>query len=125
MADKKIDDKGSMPHTSQSNSNQSAAPKGDNALEIEVKTALTKIDDIKFSDLNVSCHNGVIELGGSASTQKGIQKAISVAENIKGVKSVTTKLKVQEGRETNQFSNASKQNQYGANLQKDNQAHAK
>ena len=73
------------------NSNESDQPVGDTWITTKVKTELLADTAVKGTDINVSTENGVVTLAGVLDNQAAIDKAITIAKNVKGVTSVDTR----------------------------------
>ena len=63
----------------------------DSVITTKVKTELLADTAVKGTDINVSTENGVVTLAGVLDNQAAIDKAISIAKNVKGVTSVDTR----------------------------------
>lgn len=59
-----------------------------------VKTALIREDDVKALNINVDTRNNHVLLHGHVASKAEEQLAIKVAEGVKGVESVTSKLSI-------------------------------
>ena len=70
---------------------ESQAPVSDSWITTKVKSDFLVTDDVKGLDINVTTTNGVVTLSGRLDNQSQIDKAIAVAKQIKGVKSVDSK----------------------------------
>jgi hyperosmotically inducible periplasmic protein len=70
---------------------ESEAPVTDSWITTKVKADLLVTEEVKGLDINVSTTNGVVTLAGKLDSQAQVDKATSVAQGIKGVKSVDTK----------------------------------
>lgn len=73
------------------NSHESDQPVGDTWITTKVKTELLADTAVKGTDINVSTENGVVTLAGVLDNQTAIDKAITIAKNVKGVTSVDTR----------------------------------
>jgi len=60
----------------------------------KVKAALVKDSDVKAKDINVETFKGVVQLSGFADSQAEINKAVQVARDTKGVKSVKNDIRL-------------------------------
>jgi hyperosmotically inducible protein len=74
-----------------SSANESTQPAGDTWITTKVKSELLADSDVKGTDINVSTKNGVVTLAGVLDNQMAIDKAITIAKNIKGVSDVDTR----------------------------------
>ena len=74
-----------------STSAESNQPVGDTWITTKVKSELLADSDVKGTDINVSTKNGVVTLAGVLDNQLAIDKAITIAKNIKGVSDVDTR----------------------------------
>jgi len=63
---------------------------GDAWITTKVKSQLLADSDVKGLDINVSTKDGVVTLAGKVPTTAMRDKAISVAQGVKGVKKVDT-----------------------------------
>lgn len=70
---------------------ESQQPVGDTWITTKVKSELLADSDVKGTDINVSTKNGVVTLAGVLDNQMAIDKAITIAKNIKGVSDVDTR----------------------------------
>ncbi len=70
---------------------ESEAPVTDTWITTKVKADLLVTEEVKGMDINVSTTNGVVTLAGKLDSQVQVDKALAVAQGIKGVKSVDTK----------------------------------
>ncbi|WP_257387325.1 BON domain-containing protein [Tahibacter caeni] len=73
------------------NSHESDQPVGDTWITTKVKTELLADSAVKGSDINVSTVNGVVTLAGVLDNQAAIDKAVTIAKNVKGVTDVDTR----------------------------------
>ena len=71
----------------------------DSSITAKVKAALVDADDIKSTDISVETEKNVVTLSGFVESQAQAEKAVSVAKGIEGVKSVSDKLHVRDGKE--------------------------
>jgi hyperosmotically inducible protein len=62
----------------------------DSILTAKVKTAILRTPTLKVAEINVETFKGVVQLSGFVSSEEAIDKAISVAKGIKGVRSVSS-----------------------------------
>ena len=60
----------------------------DSVITAKVKTAIFADDSLKSSEINVETFKGVVQLSGFVNSQADIQKAVAVAGDVGGVKSV-------------------------------------
>lgn len=60
----------------------------DSVITAKVKTAIFADDSLKSSEINVETFKGVVQLSGFVNSQADIQKAVAVASDVGGVKSV-------------------------------------
>ena len=68
----------------------------DAAITAKVKAAIFNEVTLKSSEINVETYKGVVQLSGFVSSQVNIDTAMSVAQKIKGVKSVHNAMKVKQ-----------------------------
>nr|WP_293002868.1 BON domain-containing protein [Nevskia sp.] len=66
----------------------------DTAITTSVKAALLAEADIKSFDINVETFRGDVQLSGFVNSQNQIERAIAVARQQKGVKSVKNDLRI-------------------------------
>ncbi|HUC86145.1 MAG TPA: BON domain-containing protein [Candidatus Acidoferrales bacterium] len=69
----------------------------DKSLAMRVHSALNDNPDYKFSDVNVDCFRGTVQLSGFVNTQDQKSKAVEIVKNVQGVKDVENKMAVKEG----------------------------
>jgi osmotically-inducible protein OsmY len=60
----------------------------DTVITAKVKTAIFAEESLKSSEVNVETFKGVVQLSGFVNSQADIQKAVAVAGDVGGVKSV-------------------------------------
>jgi osmotically-inducible protein OsmY len=60
----------------------------DSVITMKVKTAIFAEESLKSSEVNVETFKGVVQLSGFVNSQADIQKAVAVASEVSGVKSV-------------------------------------
>lgn len=60
----------------------------DRAISAKVKAALYAEPDLKSSGIQVMTNNGEVQLTGAVSSQPAKAKAVEIARNVEGVKSV-------------------------------------
>src|SRR3989339_349662 len=68
----------------------------DTAITTKVKAVILKEDSLKSSEINVETFKGVVQLSGFVNSQADINKAVEVARNVKGVKSVTNSMRLKQ-----------------------------
>ena len=67
----------------------------DAALTARVKTALVKAEGLKgAADVNVNSYRGEVQLTGFVESQDQIQRALTAARNVEGVRTVRNDLRV-------------------------------
>lgn len=66
----------------------------DSVITTKVKTAIFDDPDLKSSEINVETFKGVVQLSGFVGTKADINKAVSVAHDVKGVTSVKNDLRL-------------------------------
>lgn len=71
----------------------------DSSITAKVKAALVDADDIKSTDISVETDKNVVTLSGFVESQAQAEKAVSVTKGVEGVKSVSDKLHVRDGKE--------------------------
>lgn len=60
----------------------------DSVITTKVKAAIFNDESLKVLEINVETFKGVVQLSGFVSSQADIDRAVSVARSIKGVRSV-------------------------------------
>lgn len=60
----------------------------DTAITAKVKAAILAEPTLKATEINVETFKGVVQLSGFVSSAQSSQKAVEVARNVRGVKSV-------------------------------------
>lgn len=74
---------------------ESAGEYFDDALiTTKVKAAILEEKELKVAEVNVETFKGVVQLSGFVNSQGDINKAASIARNIKGVKSVKNDMRI-------------------------------
>lgn len=68
----------------------------DSIITTKVKTALLADEQVKGTDVIVETKKGEVLLTGFVHDQSQIDKAVTVAQNIEGVKKVTNKMTVRK-----------------------------
>ncbi|MDN3575483.1 BON domain-containing protein [Chitinimonas viridis] len=66
----------------------------DSLITTKVKAAILDSPTLKVAEINVETFKGVVQLSGFVSSQAAISKAVEVARNVKGVKSVKDDMRV-------------------------------
>ena len=66
----------------------------DSVVTTKVKTAIFDDPELKSSEINVETYKGVVQLSGFVGTKANINKAVSVAQDVKGVTSVKNDLRL-------------------------------
>ncbi|QJR16725.1 BON domain-containing protein [Usitatibacter palustris] len=66
----------------------------DTAITTKVKSAILAEDTLKSAEINVETFKGIVQLSGFVSTQANVDKAVVVARNVSGVKSVKNDMRV-------------------------------
>jgi hyperosmotically inducible protein len=74
--------------------NKAGDAAGDAAITGKVKTKLLADPDVKGLAIDVDTKDGVVTLNGSADKAGNVDKAVTIAKNTDGVKSVDNKLTV-------------------------------
>jgi osmotically-inducible protein OsmY len=69
----------------------------DSAITAKVKTALIQDPEVKATDVKVETYKGVVQLSGFANSEKEINKAVQVARDVQGVKSVKNDIRIKGG----------------------------
>jgi osmotically-inducible protein OsmY len=66
----------------------------DTVITAKVKTAILGESTLKSSEINVETFKGTVQLSGFVNSQSDVNKAIVVAKNVKGVKSVKNDMRL-------------------------------
>lgn len=66
----------------------------DTFVTTKVKAAIFSESTLKSAEINVETFKGVVQLSGFVSSQADINKAVEVARNVKGVKSVKNDMRL-------------------------------
>jgi osmotically-inducible protein OsmY len=66
----------------------------DTVLTTKVKAAVFNEPSLKSAEINVETFKGVVQLSGFVSSQADINKAVEIARDVPGVKSVTNDMRV-------------------------------
>jgi len=66
----------------------------DTALTTKVKTAIFEEPTLKSSEINVETFKGKVQLSGFVSSRDAADKAVVVAQNVKGVESVKNDMRI-------------------------------
>lgn len=66
----------------------------DSVITTKVKAAVFHEPSLKSSEINVETYKGVVQLSGFVSSEADIDRAVEVARNVKGVKSVKDDMRV-------------------------------
>jgi hyperosmotically inducible protein len=66
----------------------------DTVITTKVKAAIFNEPSLKSAEINVETFKGIVQLSGFVSSQGAIEKAIEVARNVNGVKSVKNDMRV-------------------------------
>jgi len=66
----------------------------DTALTTKVKTAIFEEPTLKSSEINVETFKGKVQLSGFVSSRDAADKAVLVAQNVKGVESVKNDMRI-------------------------------
>lgn len=66
----------------------------DTVLTTKVKAAILEEPALKSTEINVETFKGVVQLSGFVSNASSAQKAVVVAQNVRGVKSVKNDMRV-------------------------------
>jgi hypothetical protein len=63
----------------------------------KVRAALLGSEDIKGTEINVETHMGVVQLNGFVPTNSDLERAVTLAKQVDGVKAVQNSLAVKSG----------------------------
>ena len=66
----------------------------DTVLTTKVKAAVFNEPSLQSAEINVETFKGVVQLSGFVSSQADINKAVEIARDVPGVKSVTNDMRV-------------------------------
>ena len=66
----------------------------DSSLTTKVKAAVFNEPTLKSAEINVETFKGVVQLSGFVSSQTAINKAVEVAGQVKGIKSVKNDMRI-------------------------------
>ncbi len=66
----------------------------DSVITTKVKHAILQEPTLKSAEINVETFKGTVQLSGFVSSQDNINRAVVVARNVKGVKSVKDDMRV-------------------------------
>ncbi len=66
----------------------------DSYITTKVKSQILADKDLKVAEINVETFKGVVQLSGFVSSRSDINKAVNIAESVKGVKSVKNDMRV-------------------------------
>ena len=66
----------------------------DTVITAKVKTAILGESTLKSSEINVETFKGVVQLSGFVNSQSDVNRAVVVAKNVNGVKSVKNDMRV-------------------------------
>jgi osmotically-inducible protein OsmY len=66
----------------------------DSWITTRVKAAMFNEPELKSAEINVETFKGEVQLSGFVSSEKDITKALSLARDIKGVKSVKNDMRI-------------------------------
>ena len=66
----------------------------DSVVTTKVKAALINDPDVSAAEVNVETFKGVVQLSGFVNSRADMNKAIEIARNIKGVKSVKNDMRL-------------------------------
>ena len=72
----------------------------DSVITTKIRTALMSNDDVKSLDVKVKTRKGEVMLSGFADNQAQIDRIITVAKGIEGVKAVDNQLSLKEGKQS-------------------------
>ena len=66
----------------------------DTVITAKVKTAILGESTLKSAEINVETFKGTVQLSGFVNSQSDVNRAVVVAKNVKGVKSVKNDMRV-------------------------------
>jgi len=70
-------------------------PVADSVITTKVKALFVKDKEVSFRNIEVKTVNGVVHLSGTAKSKQEADKAVSMARDVTGVKSVQSEIRVQ------------------------------
>lgn len=73
---------------------RSDQPVADTAITTKVKASMAADSQVSARNINVTTVNGVVELRGTATSQNEVDKAVSIATGVDGVKSVKNSIQL-------------------------------
>jgi osmotically-inducible protein OsmY len=68
----------------------------DAAITTKVKTAIFNEPTLKSTEIKVETYKGVVQLSGFVESQQSESKAVELAQNVSGVKSVKNDMRLKE-----------------------------
>jgi hyperosmotically inducible protein len=71
-----------------------AAATDDASITARVKARLLNDTEVRATNIDVSTVNGVVTMAGSVSSKAGEARAVQLAQQVSGVKSVISKLEI-------------------------------
>jgi len=66
----------------------------DTVITTKVKAAILNEPTLKSAEINVETFKGIVQLSGFVNSQSDVNRAVVVAQNVKGVKSVKNDMRV-------------------------------
>ena len=66
----------------------------DSVITTKVKAAILNEPTLKVAEINVETFKGIVQLSGFVSSQADVNRAVEVARNVNGVKSVRNDMRV-------------------------------
>ncbi len=66
----------------------------DTVITTKVKAAVFADDNLKSTEINVETFKGVVQLSGFVNSQEDINRAVRLAREVSGVKSVTNDMRL-------------------------------
>ena len=66
----------------------------DTVITAKVKTAILGESTLKSTEINVETFKGIVQLSGFVNSQSDVNRAVVVAKNVNGVKSVKNDMRV-------------------------------
>ncbi|QEY14489.1 MULTISPECIES: BON domain-containing protein [unclassified Cellvibrio] len=66
----------------------------DSVITTKVKAAILEDKELKVTEINVETFKGVVQLSGFVTSQSDINRAVSVARGVGGVKSVKNDMRI-------------------------------
>lgn len=66
----------------------------DSVITTKVKAAILDESTLKVAEINVETFKGIVQLSGFVTSQAAVNKAVDIARNVRGVKSVKNDMRI-------------------------------